>query len=93
MKLFRAYGLYNYTIQELVDCVTRFQSSFELTGYITIEVTHIGVNTIQVSKLFRAYGLYNEEELYYPATEKVFQSSFELTGYITLLLLGLIVNV
>ena len=36
-----------------------FQSSFELTGYIT-EITKAGIYEHElVSKLFRAYGLYN----------------------------------
>ena len=38
-----------------------FQSSFELTGYIT-EHNYIGGGWfIPVSKLFRAYGLYNDK--------------------------------
>ena len=41
--------------------IIMFQSSFELTGYITTEYC-ISVNMIDasVSKLFRAYRLYNE---------------------------------
>ena len=38
--------------------VESFQSSFELTGYITRYEVPFGVETF-VSKLFRAYGLYN----------------------------------
>ena len=39
--------------------VTGFQSSFELTGYITkLLMKNMGA-TLYVSKLFRAYGLYN----------------------------------
>ena len=35
-KLFRAYGLYNKTvIATMVSALVMFQSSFELTGYIT----------------------------------------------------------
>ena len=35
-KLFRAYGLYNKDIEAAQELFTkRFQSSFELTGYIT----------------------------------------------------------
>ena len=37
-----------------------FQSSFELTGYITITNEGISVEIPKVSKLFRAYGLYND---------------------------------
>ena len=37
----------------------RFQSSFELTGYITGEGSIYEVYIGRVSKLFRAYGLYN----------------------------------
>ena len=36
-----------------------FQSSFELTGYITSIADTNQVSAILVSKLFRAYGLYN----------------------------------
>ena len=36
-----------------------FQSSFELTGYITREAKGYEGKTVDVSKLFRAYGLYN----------------------------------
>ena len=60
-KLFRAYGLYNK-----LGCIffhyihiKLFQSSFELTGYITCLVASDKLLTIGVSKLFRAYGLYN----------------------------------
>ena len=61
-----------------------FQSSFELTGYITVGDTSYKITNIKVSKLFRAYRLYNwidESEIVKAAAE--FQSSFELTGYIT----------
>ena len=36
-----------------------FQSSFELTGYITLASPFCEKNLVMVSKLFRAYGLYN----------------------------------
>ena len=36
-----------------------FQSSFELTGYITFKKLNIGKLMEDVSKLFRAYRLYN----------------------------------
>ena len=36
-----------------------FQSSFELTGYITISHSSSDEKNVLVSKLFRAYGLYN----------------------------------
>ena len=59
-----------------------FQSSFELTGYITLY--SCGVNYYQkVSKLFRAYRLYNKYNFKDRGLVGVFQSSFELTGYIT----------
>ena len=38
-----------------------FQSSFELTGYITDQY-HLYRYPLYVSKLFRAYGLYNKVE-------------------------------
>ena len=34
-KLFRAYGLYNFESVSITVTVLRFQSSFELMGYIT----------------------------------------------------------
>ena len=34
-KLFRAYGLYNSYQQDVYEENIKFQSSFELTGYIT----------------------------------------------------------
>ena len=37
-KLFRAYGLYNEVRCEDPKHVSMFQSSFELTGYITIRL-------------------------------------------------------
>ena len=37
-----------------------FQSSFELTGYITTNMSVVFVKLSTVSKLFRAYGLYNK---------------------------------
>ena len=60
-----------------------FQSSFELTGYITSTNKRMG-EILWVSKLFRAYGLYNQDALIESIDELKFQSSFELTGYITL---------
>ena len=84
-KLFRAYGLYN-SIQESAEknYGSTFQSSFELTGYIT-KISNIAKDAVfNVSKLFRAYGLYNEnKKYYYKHISDEFQSSFELTGYIT----------
>ena len=59
-----------------------FQSSFELTGYITnpgAEDDYTG----HVSKLFRAYRLYNADADGDHIASLLFQSSFELTGYIT----------
>ena len=43
-----------------------FQSSFELTGYITSKIVIFPGKFMVVSKLFRAYGLYNNvhSELY-----------------------------
>ena len=58
-KLFRAYGLYNEGSIQLSGFGSLFQSSFELTGYITTEGEYISNITNMVSKLFRAYGLYN----------------------------------
>ena len=61
-----------------------FQSSFELTGYITVNVSTDEVLMLDVSKLFRAYGLYNKDDIEISTPSNYeFQSSFELTGYIT----------
>gem|GEM_PF-2539279 len=61
-----------------------FQSSFELTGYITTSNCFLTYFTLtSVSKLFRAYGLYNDKYEVSAVTGFSFQSSFELTGYIT----------
>ena len=63
-----------------------FQSSFELTGYITLTTTVVSNVMGKVSKLFRAYGLYNGLKLVRKRTmNNQFQSSFELTGYITIM--------
>ena len=59
-KLFQAYRLYN-KFKAVYNMIIgeRFQSSFELTGYITKQILSI-ISAIQyVSKLFRAYRLYN----------------------------------
>ena len=59
-KLFRAYGLYNWQKESnMINLTVMFQSSFELTGYITIYCLGDYIVTYEVSKLFRAYGLYN----------------------------------
>ena len=58
-KLFRAYRLYNMLRVILLYRLLVFQSSFELTGYITNQ-GDVNMNvTLEVSKLFRAYRLYN----------------------------------
>ena len=55
-----------------------FQSSFELTGYITLNTFLEGINKIPVSKLFRAYGLYNgikgTDQLFPDAVSKLFRA-------------------
>ena len=59
-KLFRAYGLYNTEkMYSDVNVKYEFQSSFELTGYITVVRMRYKKLVMLVSKLFRAYGLYN----------------------------------
>ena len=58
-KLFRAYGLYNEGDYDVKVISVRFQSSFELTGYITHNQFQRIEGEFKVSKLFRAYGLYN----------------------------------
>ena len=65
-----------------------FQSSFELTGYITKLVWLSPLFLKEVSKLFRAYRLYNGAVVgSVGAGFGMFQSSFERTGYITYALL------
>ena len=44
---------------ELIVNLEQFQSSFELTGYITFILNEVR-RLSRVSKLFRAYGLYNQ---------------------------------
>ena len=66
-----------------MEIMFAFQSSFELTGYITVFLELIAQDMKTVSKLFRAYRLYNNYELIKQKEEIMFQSSFELTGYIT----------
>ena len=58
-KLFRAYRLYNIARADSFETIVGFQSSFELTGYITIDDDLIMSYFLTVSKLFRAYRLYN----------------------------------
>ena len=69
--------------EDIYKQLKEFQSSFELTGYITAERRSDKERRL-VSKLFRAYGLYN---LILAISTRplgaMFQSSFELTGYIT----------
>ena len=61
-KLFRAYGLYNQVqLLDLQLSMELFQSSFELTGYITWSQCNCRYYE-RVSKLFRAYGLYNQND-------------------------------
>ena len=64
-KLFRAYGLYNLEWCTPKENTTQFQSSFELTGYITNTDQVYALYDLEVSKLFRAYGLYNSPKYLY----------------------------
>ena len=67
------------TIKEL----NGFQSSFELTSYITKRQSVLASALADVSKLFRAYELYNLFPRLKAMVGCEFQSSFELTSYIT----------
>ena len=60
-----------------------FQSSFELTSYITEMKRLLDISYNAVSKLFRAYELYNYDKAVDKSIDILFQSSFELTSYIT----------
>ena len=82
-KLFRAYELYNRPMEEIEDWSNQFQSSFELTSYITIADMRTKAINLEVSKLFRAYELYNILVEVESLIMTTFQSSFELTSYIT----------
>ena len=68
--------------EDIYKQLKEFQSSFELTGYITAERRSDKERRL-VSKLFRAYGLYNIILSSIKNFSKLFQSSFELMGYIT----------
>ena len=67
-KLFRAYGLYNTMEYVMKHAREKFQSSFELTGYITSFWIDVEFIAAPVSKLFRAYGLYNNIALIHLAS-------------------------
>ena len=62
-KLFRAYRLYNGIMKTRHEYLDKFQSSFELTGYITNTSLGVQSSALHVSKLFRAYRLYNKIEV------------------------------
>ena len=82
---FQAYRLYNAKIVVPVGMsFEMFQSSFELTGYITRRnnADCIWANGFQSSFELTGYITMGLSKLYYYLI-KEFQSSFELTGYIT----------
>ena len=83
LKLFGAYGLYNIQEDNTIDAKAPFQSSLELTGYITGGWIISPPPNFTVSKLFRAYGLYDKQVGLVSTTIMRLQSSLELTGYIT----------
>ena len=82
-KLFRAYGLYNRVEDVKAFIKWQFQSSFELTGYITSLLVRSRKNMIEFQSSFELTGYITEEVLYGTFMVNTFQSSFELTGYIT----------
>ena len=51
--------------------LSAFQSSFELTGYITCSYRRRDLHIKKVSKLFRAYGLYNNMDSIILTTDNV----------------------
>ena len=81
-KLFRAYGLYNAGYYGIYDDVSSFQSSFELTGYITKATGIFASSMIVFQSSFELTG-YITRQVCRSITRNLFQSSFELTGYIT----------
>ena len=56
MKLFRAYGLYNDVVESRKINWKQFQSSFELTGYITILPMYNVIMKIQFQSSFELTG-------------------------------------
>ena len=82
-KLFRAYGLYNSTIVGNVMGRKLFQSSFELTGYITVPFDGITRKSIMFQSSFELTGYITIQFCSDFFENFGFQSSFELTGYIT----------
>ena len=81
-KLFRAYGLYNVTGNVDFNNGISFQSSFELTGYITKGCVDMINAILRFQSSFELTG-YITEHLDLVTYHWKFQSSFELTGYIT----------
>ena len=83
-KLFRAYRLYN-SVKILVIALTCvFQSSFELTGYITYYISTISSSISLFQSSFELTGYITYYISTISSSISLFQSSFELTGYITL---------
>ena len=60
-----------------------FQSSFELTGYITNKSGEYATEGISFQSSFELTGYITKQEAGQKAIIFKFQSSFELTGYIT----------
>ena len=61
-----------------------FQSSFELTGYITATISVIGTIGISFQSSFELTGYITNKAKQNNVRSLIsFQSSFELTGYIT----------
>ena len=82
-KLFRAYGLYNGKNDFIMYERLLFQSSFELTGYITRWVGNpLYIRPMWFQSSFELTGYITNVVTLLPPGD-LFQSSFELTGYIT----------
>ena len=85
-KLFRAYGLYNnMSLTVLLINTLAFQSSFELTGYITQLIITVTPTIVKFQSSFELTGYITWASRGKGIWVSGFQSSFELTGYITII--------
>ena len=82
-KLFRAYRLYNDILVTRTKGHTVFQSSFELTGYITKGLHKALESEEEFQSSFELTGYITLVVMPFNVDFDGFQSSFELTGYIT----------
>ena len=72
-------------MKALHKALERFQSSFELTGYITWIVMKMILTIFQFQSSFELTGYITNENKNVAPIFNPFQNSFELTGYITMI--------